>query len=380
MLPTRSTYSMPTWRLTRWLAHPGQDVPLDIQRALIGSLFGTLSIFIGGVLNSLMVAAVLAWRVGTPIFYGWVALELFICITRGGILISAHRHARRGGATHTDVYLLLTLGWAGSVGYGITISALSGDWIAIAITCLSAAAMVGGICFRNFGAPRLTAAMVILALGPCIAVPIFNAGWQLWVIGMQLPLYIASMTVAAYKLNAMLVATMRAERENDERARRDFLTGLLNRLGLSLALSEAATLARERGEQHALLYLDLDGFKAVNDTSGHASGDRLLREVAQRLCALAPDGSAIARIGGDEFVLLLRVDRHADPRALGERLIADVSKPYELGEAGEVGISASLGIALIPQHGHDMVDILKAADRALYLAKSAGKGRWAMAA
>ncbi len=57
MLPTRSTYSMPTWRLTRWLAHPGQDVPLDIQRALIGSLFGTLSIFIGGVLNSLMVAA-----------------------------------------------------------------------------------------------------------------------------------------------------------------------------------------------------------------------------------------------------------------------------------------------------------------------------------
>ncbi|MCJ9711032.1 GGDEF domain-containing protein, partial [Bordetella hinzii] len=97
-------------------------------------------------------------------------------------------------------------------------------------------------------------------------------------------------------------------------------------------------------------------------------------------CALAPDGSAIARIGGDEFVLLLRIGRHMDPRTLGERLIADVGRPYDLGETGEVSISASLGIALIPQHGQDMADILKAADRALYLAKSGGKGRWAMAA
>ncbi|AIT26346.1 putative membrane protein [Bordetella holmesii 44057] len=77
---------------------------------------------------------------------------------------------RRGGPTHTDVYLLLAVAWAASVGYGVTISALSGDWIAITMTCLSAAAMVGGICFRNFGAPRLTAVMVVLALGlasPC---------------------------------------------------------------------------------------------------------------------------------------------------------------------------------------------------------------------
>ncbi|QSY67116.1 GGDEF domain-containing protein [Bordetella holmesii] len=314
-----------------------------------------------------------------PIFYGWIALEVFICLSRGLILMSARRNVRRGGPTHTDVYLLLAVAWAASVGYGVTISALSGDWIAITMTCLSAAAMVGGICFRNFGAPRLTAVMVVLALGPCITVPIFNSAWQLWMIAWQLPMYIASMTVAAYKLNAMLVTTMRAERENEERARRDFLTGVLNRLGLSLALEEATLLVRERNQQYALLYLDLDGFKAVNDTLGHASGDRLLREVAQRLCQLAPGGTAIARIGGDEFVLLLRTERTFDPGALGQRLIAEFSQPYDLGESTPVTISSSLGIALIPQHGHDMPDILKAADRALYQAKSSGKGRWAIA-
>lgn len=370
---------MPTWRLTKWLAHAGDDVPADIRRALVGSLFGTLPIFIGGVVNSVLVAGVIAFRLGGAPAFAWLALELLICITRGGVLIAAHHNAQRGATTYTDSYLILTLMWACSVGYGISVSALSGDWVSIVLSSLSAAAMVGGICFRNFGAPRLTGIMIALALGPCAAIAIFNPTWELWIICLQLPMYIASMTVAAFKLNTMLVATMRAERENDELARRDFLTGLLNRLGLSLALEEATAQAREEHHRHALLYLDLDGFKAVNDTLGHAAGDRLLKEVGNRLCTLAPSSAAIARIGGDEFVLLLPDAPGLDVEELGARIVAEIGKPYEFSETGIVHVSGSLGIALIPQHGRNMADILKAADRALYLAKSSGKSRCAMA-
>jgi len=365
-------FSLPRWRLTRWLADAGPDVPPEIRVALIGSLFGTLPIFAGGVVNSLAVSFLIAWRIPTLPFKLWCAFEVLCGIARVIVLIQARRRAARGEVTPTDIYLLLAVAWAAGVGAGIFLSLTSGDWVAATLSSLSAAAMVGGICFRNFGAPRVVALMIILAVGPfCLAAP-FGGEPIMLITFLQLPFYLVSMTVAAYKLNAMLVSTMRSERENAFHARHDMLTGLSNRAGLARAF---ATRVGEETTPRALalIYLDLDGFKAVNDSYGHMAGDALLQLVAERLRGLVRSSDVAARIGGDEFVVLSEQTEHSQLQRFGERLVREISQPYELDSGHTLNIGASVGIALAPEHGRDMTSLMTAADAALYQAKSRGK-------
>ncbi len=372
-------YSVPTRRFTRWLVDPGRNVPPDIRVALVGGLFGSLPIFFGGIINTLLVAALITLRRPEPPFLLWLAMESLICATRIVVLVSARRAALAHRPTPTDLYVVLALFWAGSVGYGTFISLTSGDWIAATLACLSAASMVGGICVRNFGAPRLSAAMVALSVGPCALAALFTQEPIFWLVLVQVPLYMTSMSMASYRLNGMLVSTMLAERENERQARQDSLTGLLNRYGLLRALDLAVGRASQGKAEFAVLYLDLDGFKSVNDTYGHGAGDTLLKQVSERLLALKPPGAEAGRIGGDEVVLLMRLDGNEDIRRFSDRIIDSVRQPYDLQQAMPVYIGGSIGIALIPRHGADTAAVLHAADQALYLAKSAGKSRAGMA-
>lgn len=372
-------YSLPRWRSTQWLVNPGRDVPAEIRVALIGGLFGSLPIFFGGIINTLLVAALITFRHPEPLFLLWLGMELLVCLSRINVLVSARKAALAGRPTPTDLYVVLALLWATSVGYGTFISLISGDWIAATVACLSAASMVGGICVRNFGAPRMSAIMVALSVGPCAMGALFTEEPIFWLVLVQVPLYMTSMSMASYRLNGMLVSTMLAERENERHARQDSLTGLLNRHGLIQALDQAVTDARPGRMEFAVLYLDLDGFKAVNDTYGHAAGDALLKHVSERLLALMPEGSVAARIGGDEFVLLMRQSPQTEAQEVGDRIVQSVSQPYDLEQENPILIGGSVGIALIPHHGADTAAVLHAADRALYLAKSAGKRQAAMA-
>ncbi|MGO9048795.1 MAG: GGDEF domain-containing protein, partial [Xanthobacteraceae bacterium] len=229
-------YSLPRWRFTRWLADCGPGVPHDIRVELIGNLFGNLPVFAGGVINTLAVAIAIAARKPTAPFIAWVVFEIAVCVARLVVLLIARRAARKRADTPTDIYLVLALAWSASVGYGVIVSMASGDWVAATLACLSAAAMVGGICFRNFSAPRLAAAMILLSLGPCVPGAVLGGEPLLYVVLLQAPLYFFAMSAAAFTLNKMLVATMRAERENDHRAKHDALTGLLNRRGLIEAI------------------------------------------------------------------------------------------------------------------------------------------------
>ena len=373
-----TTYSLPRWRITRWLADAGPDVPDAIRVALVGSLFGTLPIFAGGLINTLAVAAVVAFRLPTPPFIAWLVLEIVVCVTRLIVLIAARRAAREGRETPTDLHLALAVCWSLSVGYGAFIGLASGDWVVATLASVSAAAMVGGICFRNFAAPRLVAAMILSSLGPCSLGAVLSGEPILLVAFIQLPVYLVAMSMAAFKLNKMLVTTMCAERENDHRARHDALTGLSNRSGLASAVEARMTDARHN-EPLTLLYLDLDGFKTVNDTYGHAAGDRLLKMVAHRLRSLLRTGDLAARIGGDEFVVLTYSADHSTAIELGRWLIKAISTSYDLDDGGSATVGASIGIALAPEHGEDVETLLAAADAALYEAKSNGKSRCSMA-
>lgn len=372
------SFSLPRWRWTRWLTDAGPDVPAEIRVALIGSLYGTLPIFAGGVINTIAVSLLITARIPTLPFILWAAFEILCCLVRLAVLIAARKRAERGLPTPTDLYILLGLSWAAGVGYGTFISLTSGDWVVATLACLSAAAMVGGTCFRNFGAPRMAGLMIVLTLGACCFAAPFLGEPIMLIVFFQIPAYLLSMTMAGYKLNAMLVSTMRAEREHEFHARHDMLTGLSNRSGLSKALDKR--LAREAEPRSlALIYLDLDGFKAVNDTHGHIAGDRLLQLVAERLRGMVRSSDLAARIGGDEFIVLSEQTEPAQLIGFGERLIREISLPYELDNRSSVMVGASVGIALAPEHGTDMPSLLSAADTALYQAKSKGKSQCVIA-
>ncbi|SEO86226.1 diguanylate cyclase (GGDEF) domain-containing protein [Methylobacterium sp. ap11] len=177
-----------------------------------------------------------------------------------------------------------------------------------------------------------------------------------------------------------VTAAKRAEAQIVHMARHDALTGLPNRAllheGLAEALAAGGGVAEGRGL--AVLCLDLDRFKTVNDTLGHAVGDKLLRLVTARLAAEvrdeAGDGPAIlARLGGDEFALVLRPASRFRAGRLAGRLIAAVERDYDI-DGARISVGLSIGIALAPADGRDPEGLLRAADMALYRAKAEGRG------
>jgi len=161
----------------------------------------------------------------------------------------------------------------------------------------------------------------------------------------------------------------RTERELEHRASHDPLTGLSNRHRLHCELQYAIAHAAQTGDGLAVLYMDLDGFKEVNDRGGHDAGDRLLCEVAQRLQHGLRQGDLVARVGGDEFVALLSGCRDIEAaRIVADGLRARLSLPYTLPD-GLFQLDASVGIACFPTDGSDPYALLAHADRAMYVDK-----------
>ncbi|QCY13667.1 GGDEF and EAL domain-containing protein [Pseudomonas sp. MPC6] len=156
----------------------------------------------------------------------------------------------------------------------------------------------------------------------------------------------------------------------------DVLTGLPNRAFLSDLLDQALEFSRQENIPLAVCMVDLDGFKAVNDGYGHASGDLLLVEVAKRLRSIVRGEDVVARLAGDEFVLVLRYVRDLpEMRAALNRVLGAISAPYTL-LGKELNVFASIGVTLFPHDNEDAETLLRHADQAMYLAKQGGRNRF----
>jgi diguanylate cyclase (GGDEF)-like protein len=163
-------------------------------------------------------------------------------------------------------------------------------------------------------------------------------------------------------------------------AEHDALTGLPNRVLLQDRLERTCVHHTRYGGQFALAFLDLDHFKAINDTHGHDAGDALLKAVARRLQDSLRASDTVCRLGGDEFVLLLAdLNGVAQAQAIAQKVLGHVTQPCLLGqgdEAVEVDVGCSMGLAIFPQHGQDPAALLLHADQAMYTAKRSGRNRW----
>jgi diguanylate cyclase (GGDEF)-like protein/PAS domain S-box-containing protein len=157
-------------------------------------------------------------------------------------------------------------------------------------------------------------------------------------------------------------------------AQHDSLTGLPNRLLLNDRLTNAIGLAHRHGKPLAVLFLDIDGFKAVNDSLGHAAGDILLRAIAAELAGSLRRSDTVSRYSGDEFVIVLsEIDSGGHAALVAKKLLQAVGGPHRIG-ARDVRVTASVGIALYPVHGQDAGTLIANADAAMYGAKRGGHG------
>ncbi len=168
------------------------------------------------------------------------------------------------------------------------------------------------------------------------------------------------------------------KKKNEEKmkhiANHDSLTDLPNR-SLFLELSgHAINLAKRKQKKFALLFLDLDGFKGINDQHGHKAGDQVLITIGSRVKAILRESDIISRIGGDEFIILLPIeDKIIELKVLAEKIIKQVTKAIEISPSKEVNVGCSVGAAVYPDDGEKIDQLISAADKAMYIAKNKGR-------
>ncbi|MGH6782268.1 MAG: putative bifunctional diguanylate cyclase/phosphodiesterase, partial [Sphingomonadaceae bacterium] len=214
--------------------------------------------------------------------------------------------------------------------------------------------------------------------------------WQTFAPGSRVMTRVAPVLAAALGLIAIIVALLLArirravaalrasEAQAQHLAFHDTLTGLANRAMFQDRLDHALAAVRRGGPAVALFYLDLDRFKAVNDTLGHPAGDQLIRQVATRLQEATRDEDTVARLGGDEFAII-QTGGVTPPMAevLCLRLVEVMGEPFDL-DGTRVAVGVSIGVAIAPIHAGDRIELSRKADIALYEAKANGRGRYVL--
>ena len=199
--------------------------------------------------------------------------------------------------------------------------------------------------------------------------------------GVAVGIVLATFIVPVYAVSLNL-KLQRSQRESERRTaeleianRTDALTGLSNRLDFSRAMQRLLEDSREFGTRGALFYIDLDGFKTINDSLGHDAGDSLLKQVAARMEAVLRDSDYVARLGGDEFLIVVpQVSDHETAERVGQKLIEAIGASYRVAEK-QSNVTASIGISMFPKDARDRETLMKCADLALYEAKHSGRNR-----
>jgi len=356
----------------RWLFAPAGEVNDTGRSFLLGQLLGAPAAAIMGSFCAITVVAVALLRSGAPVYALFVGLELVLLLARLAEWRGRRARRDRAAAPTIDRSVLLSGLWCALQG-ACAFTIMSGDDpVMRVLSATLVMALIGPICARNYAAPRFAFLLILLCDLPFVAGAIASREpWLAVIVPITPPFLLGAMQIITTFHRAMLT-TLAAEARNLHLAQHDALTGIFNRQGMDAALGQ---ILPKPDRKMALIAIDLDGFKQVNDTYGHGAGDLLLIQVADRIRSRLAGDHILGRMGGDEFMVVIRDVSPAEVAPLVASLIAAISHaPYELGNGGVARVGASIGFACLPEDAASTVELRLRADEALYAAKQAGKG------
>ena len=363
-MPDTSLYRAPHNPILRWIAKIGGDLPDETQRRLRSIFFTSTVPLIVGALNTIVVALVIYAHNLRPIFLGIAFCDLALLLFR---IAALKRVEAPAGPLFAGGLL-----WAGLQGLTIFLVVNSGDLALSLLVLASGLAAIGGIVGRNFPAPRYAILQTLLIDGSYKIAFSLQHPQFIPLIVAQTAIFVVMNLGIIRQHRQTAIGAIRAEFESRDKAFTDPVTGLASRW----RLDDAFARMRPPTKGRALLYLDLDGFKQVNDRLGHAAGDHLLREVGQRLGEFAEPDSVICRLGGDEFLILLKQSDESALRLLCARILVRIAAPYEITPCSLARVSVSIGAVIDESGDQTLVGLMLKADQALYGVKAAGKSHF----
>jgi diguanylate cyclase (GGDEF)-like protein len=361
-----------------WMSGSARPEPAEVRALLVANMLARRKVQFFAHLSVIAAAVTAGIITGAAWCFAWAAADLALLVLRLR-LYGAAEHARLSGRpVNYPVLMLSATAWAVLIAAGFAACVLTGEPVPTLIAGVNVAGIVGGVSSRNASTPRFGIFLILLIGTPFTIALMLSPIPGLGLASVQVPLLLAGMCMVTQQNYLNLSALYRAEYSNRMQALTDALTGLGNRMQLRQTLARYATLLdsapRDPARAFAVLCLDLDGFKGVNDGFGHGTGDALLQAVAGRLRLALRHDDIVCRIGGDEFVVVIAEAGPAAIERVATRIIAALQAPFAFADVGEVTIGVSIGSALAPADGTDPKRLLLRADEALYSAKRAGKG------
>lgn len=362
-------------RVFLWLCGTGQRELPEVRRAMVLTLREPFLVSLLASFWAQIVAGMAFWITGAAWALAWLLSDLVLLVLRlwcSRLITVAEQQGRRLPMRRV---LLVNAVWLTWVAAGISLSIRQPSLYLVVVSAMIASGFSGYCVSRWQAFPRL-AALYLYVLWAAVCVGLLTSPLP------ELHLLAWLMPAAAYAFQVLLglnhqivIGALRAQQENRRLSMHDPLTELPNRLMLRERLV-ALCRGLPDGHRFAVLCLDLDGFKAVNDRHGHAAGDWLLKSVARRLADVVRAEDLVCRLGGDEFVVLLPGADEAVTAEIAQRMLQALAQPHDLGGLVDLPARASIGVALAPLDGGEPDPLLLAADEGLYAAKRDGKGCW----
>jgi len=369
--------SGPFAKFMAWLIAGHRPQPAPIVQKLLLQSQAKLPTLVLAIAGTTFTVGVAAYFTGALWAYVWLGIDLSLNLARFIAVVSLQRATAAGRQANTTAPIVLALIWSVTFAIGCVLCVGSGDLVLTLLAGIVVAGLSGGISSRNAGTPRFGIAQICILILPTAVATIVSPIPHIGVVAVVCPIYAVGLAVIILENYQLLLDLLLSENANLRLASYDALTGLPNRVMKGKRLAELLNdKVAPRGGRlpFTVFWLDLDGFKTINDRFGHAAGDCVLVAVADRLRDVVRGDDAIFRVGGDEFVVLLPTVAAAEADAFASRIIRRISEPFDLGFDAPLKIGVSIGSACFPRDGVTADALLLAADTAMYDAKRRGKG------
>jgi diguanylate cyclase (GGDEF)-like protein len=359
--------------------HGKQTLPKEVANQLAGMLFSVPS-STAPYMVGLVITPIVYWMRSQDVPLTAIAVFSVLLMTlRIAVVYFFKQRNPEGNNLHSTVYWSLV--FAIGAFYSLVVAALVaraffvGEVLSIGVAVITGSGLITGIVIRASAVPRMAVPHLLFAFVPLIILAAGLPDRAYIVVAFLLGLWCVGCVQLSLTVHQRMKAQLLAEHQLSLLARSDYLTGLANRASFDAHGSALFHNAQASRSYFTTALIDLDGFKGVNDTHGHAAGDALLKQVSTRIQAVLGGRHFAARLGGDEFAVVFDPDTKLDDATgLGDQIVRSLKCPFAVSSTA-LQISGSVGIAALEGPADTFASIVERADKALYRAKNAGRNQ-----